>query len=139
MNIATENNIKLGFLFICKNILKITVTVRPECRAIYEIKASNTYYVVSNLIDFLAMIEKIFIFVKNIAKNQSQFHSFKNILVPKYLRKDWIKQCFCTEAISVSFCWGGGGGRRRGGGVPIRIKTLKSKLRNRYIILCLSM
>ena len=57
-------------------MLKSIATARSECTAKYENKASyNTDYIVPDLIDFLAMIEKrskrrlkkeIFIFVKNI-------------------------------------------------------------------------
>ena len=57
-------------------MLKSIATVRSECTAKYENKASyNTDYIVPDLIDFLAMIEKrskrrlkkeIIIFVKNI-------------------------------------------------------------------------
>ena len=64
-------------------MLKSIATARSECTAKHENKASyNTDYIVPDLIDFLAIIEKrskrrlkkeIFIFVKNIVLPKSWF------------------------------------------------------------------
>ena len=64
-------------------MLKSIATARSECTIKHEIKASyNTDYIVPDLIDFLAMIEKrskrrlekeIFIFVKNIVLTKNWF------------------------------------------------------------------
>ena len=65
--------VKLRFLLTFENMLKSITAPRSECTAKQKNKVSyNTDYILSNLIDFLAMIEKrskrtlkkeIFIFV----------------------------------------------------------------------------
>ena len=51
--------VKLRFLLIYENMLKSIATARSDCTAKHENKVDcNTDYIVPDLIDFLAIIER---------------------------------------------------------------------------------